>query len=586
MKKSPLWQWEVEAPREVRGVSVNGDGQTKPKTTALAGYSPYFDGPPYDAASATSTHLGAWQPYLWSPDAELNIWRDRIVSRIRDLVRNDGWASGAVTRILDNVIGPNLRPIAKPHWRWMQLITGNKSFDDVWAKEYAKAIDAMWWGWAEGDGFWCDACRNQSFSQLMRVAFRHKLVDGDALCMMDWLPNADVDYGKAKFHTTVALIDPDRLSNPQLQFDQLWMRGGVRINERGAAVGYYIRRAHQSDWFTAAQAVTWDLIPRETSWGRPIIVHDFDGDRASQHRGGAGIFAPVLQRLKMLIKYDEAELDSAIINAVFAAFIESPYDHTLTEEALSDGSQVNYYQRLRKEFHDSRKTVIGNSRIPILFPGEKINSVSPNRPITNFGPFENAVLRNIATAIGLSSQQITNNWADVNYSSARAALLESWKTLDRRKFEFGVHFCSPIRGAWQEEVHELYANELSDVLPQGAPDFCECRGAYSRARWMGPGRGWVDPVAEKQGAVLGMQAALSTLEEECAQQGLDFEEVLEQRKYEIELFKKYDIEAPDWTGEHKGLTPQQRGVQETEGGALPAKPKRPGAGEKANKAAL
>jgi capsid protein len=38
--------------------------------------------------------LANWQPALWSPDNEINIYRDRIVSRMRDLVRNDGWASG------------------------------------------------------------------------------------------------------------------------------------------------------------------------------------------------------------------------------------------------------------------------------------------------------------------------------------------------------------------------------------------------------------------------------------------------------------------------------------------------------------
>jgi capsid protein len=65
---------------------------------------------------------------------------------------------------------------------------------------------------------------------------------------------------------------------------------------------------------------------------------------------------------------------------------------------------------------------------------------------------------------------------------------------------------------------------------------------------MGPGRGWIDPVAEKQGAVIGMDAALSTLEDECAEQGLDYEEVLEQRRYELELFDEYKIPRPAWAG--------------------------------------
>jgi capsid protein len=61
-----------------------------------------------------------------------------------------------------------------------------------------------------------------------------------------------------------------------------------------------------------------------------------------------------------------------------------------------------------------------------------------------------------------------------------------------------------------------------------APDFYERRAAWTRCKWIGPGRGWVDPVKEAKAAQLRMQIGLSTLEDECAAQGLDWEEVLEQ----------------------------------------------------------
>ena len=571
-------------PPEDRGVTVNGRAPPQPRRSALAGGTGSVGGlvgglgsPPYDAASLTDQHLAAWQPYLWSPDAELNIWRDRIVSRVRDLVRNDGWANGTITRILDNAIGPMLRPISKPDHRLLKTATGIKGFDSEWAREFGQCVDAYWRSWADDLGRWCDVERNMNFTELMRVAFRHKLIDGDALCALPARYNR-VSLGKARYAICIQLIDPDRLSNPQLRFDSMWMRGGVEINDDGAATGYWIRRAHQGDWFTAAKSLTWDLLPRETSWGRPLIVHDYDSDRASQHRGGVGIFGPVLQRFKMLVKYDVAELDSAVINAMLAAYLESPFDHTLIQEAISDGEHLNSYQEERRIFHDQNATMLGNSRIPTLFPGEKINSVISNRPSSHFKDYENAVLRNIATATGISAQQLTNDWSDVNYSSARAALLESWKTLTRRRGDFSFHFCSPIRTAWMEELMDSETGD--DIpLPAGAPDFVEYRTAYARCRWMGPGRGWVDPVAEKQGAVLGMQAALSTLEDECAEQGLDFEEVLEQRKYEIGLFTEYGIPQPEWTGKalEDGANKPGAGKEES-GGDLPAKPKKPTVG--------
>ena len=45
-------------------------------------------------------------------------------------------------------------------------------------------------------------------------------------------------------------------------------------------------------------------------------------------------------------------------------------------------------------------------------------------------------------------------------------------------------------------------------------------------------RGWIDPVKEAQASQIRMQIGLSTLEEECAMQGMDWEEVLEQRARE------------------------------------------------------
>ncbi len=495
---------------------------------------------PYDAADISGQHMEAWRPSLWAPDS-VNLYRDRIVSRVRDLVANDGWASGAITRILDNAIGASFRPISKPDYRALAMTSGNAAFDSTWADEFGRAVEAYWRTWADDPGRYCDAGRNLTVSQILRLGFRHKLVDGDALAVLLWLPER-VGKGRARYCTTVQLVDPDRLSNPQQQFDQHVLRGGVEIDRHGAAVAYHIRKAHQGDWFAAADSLTWERIPRETAWGRPMVVHDFDPDRCDQHRGGAGILTPVVHRLKSLIKYDGAELDAAIINAIFAAYIQSPFDPQVVEGALSDEG-VGQYQEARAEFHKERRLTLGGARMPIMFPGESINTVSAARPTSNFAAFEGAVLRNAAAGIGVSAQQLSNDWSDVNYSSARAALLEAWKTLTRRRNDFAAGFASPIYGSILEEVMEVE----SLPMPSGvAPEFIECRGAYSRCRWMGPGRGWVDPVAEKQGAVLGMDAALSTLEEECAEQGLDWEDVLVQRKIEVERFKEYGLAVPSW----------------------------------------
>jgi lambda family phage portal protein len=502
---------------------------------------------PYDAADSFSDQMANWQPALWSPDNEINIYRDRIVSRMRDLARNDGWAAGTITRVLDNAIGANYRPIFKPDYRMLKLLTGNKAFDATWADEYGKVIEAHWRSWANDPGLYCDVERKQTVSQMLRLGFRHKLLDGDALAVLQYRTDR-LGQGRGRYATTVQIVDPDRLSNPQELMDMPYVRGGVEIDSDGAPLAYHIREAHIGDWWSGKKTMTWQRIRRETDWGRPIVVHDFDHERGAQHRG-IGILAPIVQRLKMLIKYDESELEAAILNAIFGAYIESPYDAQMVASALGDtgfgdGEELSAYQTQRAEYYEDKRLNLQNgARIPHLFPNEKIVTLSAARPTSNFDGFESAVLRNIAAATGLSTQQVTQDWSDVNYSSARAAMLEAWKTLTRRRDNFAIGFAQPIASAFVEEIHDI--EELP--LPTNAPNFLDAKAAYCRARWMGPGRGWVDPVAEKKGAILGMNAGLSTLEMEAAENaGEDWEEMLDQRAREIEAFKERGIPLPEW----------------------------------------
>ncbi|MGC0122418.1 phage portal protein [Providencia rettgeri] len=531
----------------VKILGLNGEplppSNAKLKFNALSGSGRV----PYDAADSYSDQLANWQPALWSPDNEINIYRDRIVSRMRDLARNDGWASGTITRVLDNAVGANFRPIFKPDYRMLRLLTGNKSFDATWAEEYGKVIEAHWRSWANDPGRYCDVERKQTVSQMLRLGFRHKLLDGDALAVLQYRPDR-LGAGKGRYATTMQIIDPDRLSNPQQNFDKANVRGGVEIDADGAPVAYHIREAHMGDWWSAEKTMSWKRVKRETAWGRPVVVHDFDMERGAQHRG-MGILAPIVQRLKMLIKYDESELEAAILNAIFGAYIESPYDAQMVSSALGDagfgdGEELSAYQTQRAEYYEDKRLNLQNgARIPHLFPNEKIVTLSAERPTSNFDGFESAVLRNIASATGLSTQQVTQDWSKVNYSSARAAIVEAWKTLTRRRDDFSVGFSQPIGTAFVEEIHDTEALPL----PNNAPDFLEAKAAYSRARWMGPGRGWVDPVSEKKGAILGMNAGLSTLEMEAAENaGEDWEEMLDQRAREIEAFKERGIPLPEW----------------------------------------
>jgi lambda family phage portal protein len=504
---------------------------------------------PYDASNLFSAETDGWMPWIQSPDQEINIFRDRMVARSRDLRRNDGWASGGITALLDEIIGSHFRLSSQPDYRALSLF--DKAFDDKWAAEFKHAFEARFRAFAEDPNFYCDSQQQLSFVQLMRLGLSCKLVDGEDLIKLDYNPD-QVGYGAAQYATSILVIDPDRLSNPMEEVDTYNRRGGVQIDDRGIPQGYHVRRAHQGDWFGAVQSMQWDFVPRRTDWGRPIIVHDFDRERVDQHRG-VPIYVPVMNRMKMITTSDRAALQAAVLNSIFSLSVTSPYDPDGMKDALDAGGREDqWYWQQRKDYREQRPLSMQDARIMQLFPGEKAEALKSERPNANHADFSHYALRHIAAQLGTTAEKITKDWSKVNYSSARAAILDARKTTRRRMGDFSTGTATPIAAAVLEEMMDK--GDLP--LPRNAPEFPAARAAYSRMRWIGPGQGWIDPVKEAQAAIIRMDAGVSTLEQECADQGGDAEENLDTRQREIAEMRKRGIPLPKWAA--------GAGAQETE----------------------
>jgi lambda family phage portal protein len=301
----------------------------------------------------------------------------------------------------------------------------------------------------------------------------------------------------------------------------------------------------------------WERIPARTDWGRRRVIHIFDKQRAGQNRGVPHL-AAVMRQFKMLEHYQKTELQAAIVNAMIALFIETPLDQTSLEQlfaAAGDPLAV-----IEGRLNAARAPLQGGGIYP-LFPGEKAYSHNPNRPSGAYAPFVNSLFDSIAVGLGMSPEMFTKNFRESNYSSARMALLETWRFfLGRRQF-LGAYWCDPAKDLWLEE-----AVSLGDLE---APEFYQNRHAYGRAQWIGPGKGWVDPVKEPQGARLRLDGLLSTLERECAEQGLDYEEVLDQVSFERGLMAERGLSGPA-PDSQSWLTGNTREKEDTQGQEEPA----------------
>jgi lambda family phage portal protein len=323
--------------------------------------------------------------------------------------------------------------------------------------------------------------------------------------------------------------------------DGVEYRGGVELDRYGAAVAYHVRNGHPNDVGGDWTGRQWTRIPRESNSGRPLFVHAINKRRAHQHRS-LGMLSSVMGRMKMLDRYDATELQAAITNAVFGMYVTSPFDSDFVKEALApagddEGIDVAGYQSLRMAYHEQADVSMHGVRLAHLFPNEKIETVAPNRPNTNFAGFENAVLGSIASALGISREQLSQDWTGINYSSARTLLNEIWRGLTADRHMFTQAFCTPIYSAWLEEA---VARDLIKV-PGGKANFYVFRSALCQAEWIGPGKGWVDPKKEAEAAELRMRLGISSQTDECAEQGRDADEVRWQRKRDLAENVKYGL---------------------------------------------
>ncbi len=489
-----------------------GNPLRAPRARADSGYSTAFRALPQNG----SPTLSAWFPRLQSEDASYLPRRDETVARIRELANENGFLSGAVQRAVDEAIGANFFLNWRPDLEALGL-------DREWARVWVSRVERAWRNYYRDPRHPLDAAGKLDLSGILAQGFRHRVADGEMLALPQWLPDRGIPQG-----TAIQVISPDRLSNPQCATDTATLRGGVELDPYGQPLAYHIRGAHPTDMWGMVEASTWTRIPARAPWGRQRVIHFFEPTGADQTRG-RGYLAPALEKLKLGDIYERTELEAALINAVFAAFIETPFDKTLMDEAAEEAEGLAAYQDQRADYSNLAPVILRGARIARLFPGEHMNLTQAGRQNAAFATFLENVLRHAAAAMGQSYEQFSNDWSKTNYSSARASMLQAWKFLYARRTTFAAGAATPIFALWLEE--ELYSGRIE--APEGTPEFWQAPAAWLRGVWVGPGRGWVDPVKEAQAASIRMESGLSTLQDEAAEQGRDWLEILDEREREM-----------------------------------------------------
>lgn len=456
------------------------------------------------------------QPGIMSAYEEGHLGRLEIVRQARQVERRSESIRGGIDRKTNTVVGAELFPQLTPDYQTLGL-------SPEWAVEFARRGEALFKSWAIDRRKLADAEGHHTFGGLMWLAMRNVTgPDGESFGIIHY------DVARARrlrspWNTTVTVLDPQRVQTPPVHSGRQDVVEGKLLDDYGRMLGFYFNRMPRGPG--AFTDLEYGFCPRENRAGRPMGWHHFSKHRGAAQRGITGLVT-MLRRAGKLDKFDDAKLGAAIVEAAMATYLKTKGTTQDAHDKLAPaGSTAANDFDLRVGLYDRLKLRIGPTRIPVLAPDDEIHIATADRSSGDPSAFRSGFLRDFASSIGgLTAESLSLDYSKVNYSSARAAMVDIWRGVIAER----TMFCASAPSLIVEAVLEECIVKGWLPLPEGAPPFQAEREAYTRCMWTGPAMGWVDPKKEAEAAHLRTDPSrpLSTLTDEAASQGRSFDEIV------------------------------------------------------------
>lgn len=479
-------------------------------------------------ASKKKKSLKGWDSKSSSPDKDIHDNAQILRERSRSLFMGTTIARSAINTNRTNIVGSGLRVQPKIDYERLRLTPEQ-------AKEWAKSTEKEFLLWAESKH--CDASKLNNFFELQGVALIGWLLNGDAFGIPKFAEDV-IPYMPYKLR--IMLIESDRVRSPyiaggvsssyytepsktttvakngNLTFD------GVEVNSFGSVEAYYIHNSYPTtNMISNSDYVRVQAFGERT--GMPNVIHVVETERAEQYRG-TPYLAPVIESLKQLSRYTEAEIMAAIVQSFFTAWIQ--YNTAKSENSMNVTIPVE--DQVDKE--DPNAYEMGAGSINILGPNETVSFGDPKHPAKGFDVFMNTITKHIGSALEIPHEILVKEF-NASYSASRAALLEAWKAFKMRRAWFAMDFCQPI--------YELWLAEAVAIGRIRAPGFFidpGIRKAWCGSEWIGPAQGQIDPVKEVEASEKLIANGFSTRATETIKlTGGDWESNMQQLKKENEM---------------------------------------------------
>ncbi|MGL5658496.1 MAG: phage portal protein [Cetobacterium sp.] len=442
-----------------------------------------------------SKDIETWSSPPDSPDNDILEDLDDLRGKSRSLFMNNEVAGAVLAKIKTSVIGPGL--MVKPVINYKYL-----NIDRDKAKEYERIIKTKFNAWASSVN--SDSSRTHDFYTNQALVCLAWVMSGDVFAIPKRVKRKGVDVDLC-----IQILEADRIKNPSGSNESI--KGGVEIDKQGSICKYYITDKHPGDGNVEAKGY-----PIFNSLGRKNILHIFEPERPGQRRG-VPLLAPLISSLKQLGRYQNAELTTAVMNAMIALIIEKNEEpQPRVNSNYSGGGKTNEAQVEPKKSHDIN---VENATVIEAYKGHTVKEFQTTRPNKNYKDFVETITEGMGARVLIPKEVLMSSFKS-SYSAARAALEEAHKRFVVSRKLIEIKFCQPI---YEEFILELIRNGEIEC-----PGFFEdeaIRYAFTRCVWIGPNKVSLDPVKDARAAEINLKNKTLTRGMIAMSQGYDFDDI-------------------------------------------------------------
>jgi lambda family phage portal protein len=448
-----------------------------------------------------------------------NLDYDILRRRSIQIFRTNPYGRGIIRRLITNEINTGLTLEATPDDTLLGL-------DEDQIADWSEDTERRFTVWGSLPDL-CDHKQLMTFGALQQLARETALISGDCLVVLR--------QSRAGL-PTVQIIDGVHIETP-LGFRRSTMSGpsvdirdGIEVDAAGR---------HLAAWVLQDDGTHKRVPMRGARSGRRVAWMIYGAERRPDDVRGEPILGILLHSLRDLDRYRDAELRSALANALIALWVEYG-EQGIKTNPIAGGAQRKDSVTTLNSTGDEKTSVL-SSHLPgvaleNLPAGAKLKSHDTQRPNVNYGSFEAAELAVMGWALEIPPEIVALAFQN-NYSASRAAQSEFKMYLDKSRAKRADEFGKPIYQEWLISMSLLGKIVAPGFLDSWRdPNDWETFGAWTLSDWAGAIKPSVDRAKEVKAYVDQVDAGFITRDRASKElNNMKFTRVARQLRKENEL---------------------------------------------------